>query len=101
MGITALQYSLTPGAFFVALAFFCCIALFVQSGFVHWGSFMLLSDLRIRFDIPVKNIVRIGGGAALNLQIVFSNATSFTVLILSSMNLSTFRCLLRFVSAVF
>lgn len=93
-GIIALQYSLTPGGD-------SNIVLFVQSGFVYWGSFMLLSDHSIRFYIPVKNIVGIMGGAVLNLQIAFSNATHFPVLILSSMNLSAFRCLLRFVSAVF
>lgn len=93
-GIVALQYSLTPGGD-------SSTALFVQSGFVHWGYFMLLYDFRIRFYIPVKNIIGTWGRAALNLQIVFSDTTGFPVLILSSMNLSTFLCLLRFVSAVF
>lgn len=82
-GTIALQYSLTPGGD-------SNIALFVQSGFVSWGSFMLLSDHSIRLYIPVKNIVGIMGRAVLNLQIAFSNATHFPVLILSSMNLSAF-----------
>lgn len=65
------------------------------------GRLCFYTNFRISVYIPVKNIIGILVGASLNLQTVFSKATGFTVLILSSLYLSVFCRLLRFLSAVF
>lgn len=58
------------------------------------GLLCFYMNFRISVYSPVKTIIGVLVGAALNLQTVFSNAMSFTILILSSLHLSIFAHLL-------
>jgi hypothetical protein len=94
--IMALQYNLNSGALLTS-ALLLLLSVALSTG----GLLCFYRNFRISVYIPVKTIIGVVVGAALDLQSVFSKATSFTILILSSLHLSFFSHLLRFLSVVF